>query len=233
MSNGLNLKEYQAVLFDVDGTLVDSLEALIAGLGDTFERFTGNRPSDDDLKAIIGMPLRTQLKLFQESEPDPERMAAMTEYTLERFEANVYLEREFGPAIQALELCRRGGRRTALVTSKSAVELSSFMKRFRGAPSCDVTVCASDVDQPKPHPESAMLACRRLGVEPSQAVMIGDSVFDMRCGRQAGASTVAVLYGSGRREDLLAEAPDLVIETPSDLLEWIQNSLSTPCPERR
>ena len=233
MATGLTLSNFKAVLFDVDGTLVDSLDALVLGLGDTYERFNGSRPTDAELRAIIGRPLRVQLGMFTDQPLTPEREAEMTAYTLERFEANKHMEREFGPAIDALERCHRSGLSTALVTSKNSIELSLFMERFRGAPYCTATVSASDVANPKPDPEAARLACERLAVRTEEAVMIGDSIFDMRCGRKAGCATIAVLYGSGRKEDLLAEAPDAIMETPDDLLQWIEEGLSIPCPEKR
>lgn len=233
MLSGLAFDRFKAVLFDVDGTLVDSLDMITAGLGDAFEKYGTHRPSNDEIRATIGTPLTSQMLQHQATKPSEEKLAEMINYTMQRYYANVHLEREFGPAVESLFRCHRGGLRTALVTSKNAHELSSFLKRFRGAEAVHVTVCASDVEHPKPAPDAALLACKKLGVEPNEAVMIGDSVFDIRCGRQAGAATVAVLYGSGQRNDLLAEQPDLVIETPEELLHWIEQGLIAQCPERK
>lgn len=223
----------KAVLFDIDGTLVDSLDMLIPGLGDTYEKFADRRPSEEELRAIVGMPLREQMKLFSTQIPTEEKIAQMSAHTLERFNAYTHLERNFDPAVEALERCWRGGLKTALVTSKSDIELSQFLTRFSGAAFCTTTVCASDVTQPKPAPESAILACSKLGATPEEAVFIGDSVFDIRCGSDAGTATVAVLYGAGETSKLRESGPDHIIESPAELLTWVQNELlPTPCLER-
>lgn len=234
MPKRLALSEFKAVLFDVDGTLVDSLPALIPGLGDTFERYTGIRPRPEEVRSVIGMPLRNQLKLFGLGDASDEQVEEMTSFALHRFDSYMHLERVYEPAVETLRACHFSGLRTALVTSKNAEELRRFLPRFPGAEWVDATVCASDVDQPKPNPESALLACERLGVDPSESVMIGDSIYDMRCARDAGVAVVAVAYGSGGRNALAEEQPDLLFGTPDELLAWACESLAeTPCRERR
>jgi pyrophosphatase PpaX len=234
MPRRLSLSAFKAVFFDIDGTLVDSLAMLIRGLGDTYERYTGVRPSDEDIQALIGLPLRKQLALFRDEPLSEAQYQEMYVYTLERFDANQHLEIVFSEAVEALRLCNRAGIKTALVTSKSDLELASFIYRFTGTQHVDTTVCASDVSHPKPHPESALLACERLHVPPGDAVLIGDSAFDIRCGRDAGLRTIAVAYGAAARQSLLAEEPDMVLDTPSELLEWVQESLLDPtCQERK
>lgn len=233
MLGGLPIDRFRGVLFDVDGTLVDSLAMITAGLGDAFEKYGTHRPSDAEIRATIGMPLTAQMRQHQTHEPTPERLEEMIAYTMERYDANVHLESEFGPAVDALHRCRRGGLRTALVTSKNAQELSSFMKRFAAAPSIDATVCASDVAHPKPAPDPVFLACERLSLAPNEVVMVGDSVYDLRAAKAAGVATVAVLYGSGSEIDLRAERPDWVAETPEALLHWIEQGLVAPCPEKK
>ena len=78
-----------------------------------------------------------------------------------------------------------------------------------------------------------LLACEKLGVEAKEAVMIGDSVFDLQAARAAGAATVAGTYGSHGREELAAQSPELLLETAEDLLRWAETTLLEPtCPER-
>src|SRR5579862_6139148 len=208
------LSDYRAVLFDVDGTLVDSLETIVLGLGDTIESFCGTRPCRTELTGIIGLPLRKQMAMYAS---DPAHVEAMVAHAIQAMEAHADLERPYEPAIECLRLCHAQGLKTALVTSKSVQELASFMKRFSGAPSIDATVCSSDVVNPKPDPESVLLACKRLGVTPAQSVLIGDSVFDLLSGRSAGAACIAVAYGAGQRNALLEEEPDLLFSTPEEL----------------
>jgi HAD superfamily hydrolase (TIGR01509 family) len=233
MPKGLSLADFKAVLFDVDGTLVDTLPALIKGLGDSYQHFNGVRPSDEQIRALIGWPLREQMKLFRDVPPSESDVQRMVDYTIDRFEENKSSEREYLPAIEAMRLCVEQGYKTALVTSKSSREAGSFLQRYPWAQCVDTIVCSSDVKKPKPDPESALLACTRLGASPGESVFIGDSVFDMQCAHGAGVATVAVTYGSGEKTALVQEAPDAMFNSPEELLEWAKGTIyRTPCLER-
>ena len=233
MPQGLSLSNYKAALFDVDGTLVDSMEVFVRGLGDTYEHYLGFRPARGELLSLCGIPLKSQLRLFQDVPPTDEQLDEMVAYAVARYSVHMQFEALFEESVETLRLCHRTGMGTALVTSKNAVELEHFLSRFVAGEAVQAAVCATDVHRPKPDPESAILACRRLGVEPSQAVMIGDSKFDIQCARQAGVTPIAVGFGSSDRATLLAESPDAYFETPAELLQWAQSSLlETTCLER-
>lgn len=233
MPERLSLSRFDAVLFDVDGTLVDSLEMIVRGLGDTLEKYFGTRPSSSQIKSLIGLPLREQFELYSSEEISPEELAEMTQFTIDRYDAHRIHESLFDPAVEMLIMCHKQGLKTSLVTSKNSVELQSFLKEFHGTQYLDTAVCASDVHRPKPDPESALLACQRLNVDPAKAVMIGDSVYDLRCARGAGVACVAAAYGAAHRDTLLAEHPDLLVDTPEELFAWAESAfLQTPCPER-
>ncbi len=224
------LPDLRAVLFDVDGTLVDSLDSVVKAIGDTVERHLGRRPVPAEILALIGMPLREQSLFFG---ADESQVPRMVKEIIDGIEATAHLERRYEGAIETLALARERGLGTALVTSKSAPEIVTFLERFSHADHVDTVVCASDVHQPKPDPESARLACARLGVEPHQAAMIGDSVYDLRCASGAGVTAVAVAYGAGAREALVAEEPDLLFDTPEALLAWAHTALpNLKCPAR-
>lgn len=224
MPQGFSLAHFDAVLFDVDGTLVDSLGMILPGLGDAIEKYAGSRPSPQEIQALVGLPIRAQLERYLGYAPSDEQLREMTDFTLARYDVYVDRERLFEPAVAMLRLCKSLNLSTALVTSKNSQELTDFLKRFPGADAVDTAVCASDISNPKPAPDSALLAVSKLGVSPSRAVFIGDSIYDMRCAQSAGIARVAVGYGSATSEALLAEQPDLFIETPEALLAWAEDS---------
>lgn len=225
MPPGLSLADHDAVLFDIDGTLVDSLPMLIPGLADGIEKFAGVRPSDQEIQSIVGLPMAVQLQRYLPSPVRASELEAMIDYMIARFDVYKDLERVFTPALETLRACREAGLRTALVTSKNSRELAWFLQRFPGARWVDATVCASDVLHPKPAPDSALAACRKLGVASDRALMIGDSVFDLRCAQSAGLPFVAVGYGAATPEALQAEDPDLYFGTAEELLAWALDSL--------
>ena len=228
MSKGVALNSIQAILFDVDGTLVDSLEKIIAGLSDGFEHANGTRPSREYLLSLIGRSLREQMQLAAPN-ADASRIEKLEAYTIRRYDAHCELERPFAPALDVLQLAHQSGLKTALVTSKNSVELEAFLNRFTHAEYVTTTVSASDVAHPKPAPDSAILACEKVSIDPSQAVMIGDSLWDLRCAKSAGVKFIAVSYGSADKDSLLAEEPDMIFDTPHELRHWAQEELKPLC----
>jgi HAD superfamily hydrolase (TIGR01549 family) len=226
-----SLSDYKAVLFDVDGTLVDSLAALIAGIGDSIEEFTEQRPSDSEIKRLIGTPLTHFMALHARNQQD---VKPMIDRAVDRIEFHADREVHFTAAVETLSLCHRMGLRTALVTSKNTAELRHFLNRFEEAHTVDATVCASDVVHPKPNPESVFEASRRLGVAVEDCIFVGDSVYDIQCARGAGIPCVAVSYGAGIRELLVAEKPEILLDSPEDLLAWATEAfVQTSCRERK
>lgn len=212
----------KAILFDIDGTLVNGLSMLVAGLSDTFEKFGTNRPNEAEILAHIGIPLSDLINRFGCSLEDDAEKEEMVQYAIERFRAHIDLETEYYEAVEALKLASRSQVKIALVTSRNSRELENLKDSFTAWEFVDTTVCSSDVLKPKPDPESALLALSNLNGTAESSVFIGDSIFDLKCAKSAGIRCGAVLYGAGKQEDLLAEAPDLIFTTPLDLLEWVQ-----------
>lgn len=233
MFPGVSLEGKRAVLFDVDGTLVDSTETILRGLGDSFEKYAGYRPSDEVMKATIGMPLTEQMRMYQLHEPTSEQLAEMIDYTISRYVAHGGFTQPFGAAVDALLILKKAGLKIAAVTSRNSVELEHFLTDFPFTTDIDVAICASDVVMPKPNPECAILACDRLGVSPQDCVYVGDSIFDLHCARQAEIAFIAVTYGAAKESALAAESPDLIVRSPEELLAWAKEATRTPCVNER
>src|SRR5579862_4264135 len=206
MPQGLSLARFDAVLFDVDGTLADSLGMIVPRLADAIERYADIRP---------------QLQHFLSYSPIDDQLRERIDFTLARFDAYVDREKFFELAVATPQLFKRMGLETALVTSKSACELTQFVRRIPGADSVDVTVCSTDVRNPKPAPDTALMAVSKPGA--ASPLLIGDSINDMRCAHAAGIATVAVGNGAASQDALLAEHPDMYIDTPEALLACAQS----------
>jgi pyrophosphatase PpaX len=210
---------FRTLLFDLDGTLIDSIRLIIDSYRHTFETHGLPPRTDGEWLAGIGTPLRVVFaELVQHPEQIEQLIATYRDYNLAHHDTQVI------PYVGAPELIRRvkeEGYRTGLVTSKNRPGAVRGLKLAGIADQFDVLVCADDVINPKPHPEPVLMAMAQLGAEPGSTLFIGDSVHDMRCGRDAGVLTAAVLWGPFGRGDLAETAPDHWLETPENLLELL------------
>lgn len=218
----------EAVLFDVDGTLVNTVEGAVRGIQDTFVAFGARSFSDEDVRGLMGIPLARQMRIGLGEDMPESVIREAIDYTISRYAVHMAELTLFEPAVAALETCHERGYKTALVTSKNQAEIDHFKLKFRALHCVDTIVCASDVRNPKPSSESGELALARLGADPENAVMIGDSIYDIGCAHSSGIGCVAVSYGATAKDVLQNEQPHVLLETPEALLDWV----STHLPDR-
>lgn len=209
----------QAVLFDVDGTLADTVAMIVAGLGDTFEHFIGQRPEPSFLQSLIGMPLSKQMNLLGLEQQADSTLSQRIDFAMARFSANKAMSQLFEPAVQAMNQLQKHGIPVALVTSKNRDEVNELVEQFPVLASVDSISCASDVMNPKPAPDPVLHACQLLQVSPERTVLIGDTIYDIQSAQLAGAKSIAVTYGAGSLADLESARPDFLVYSPSELLK--------------
>ena len=203
-----------AVLFDLDGTLVDTVPFILAAVRHAFEGY-GRCPTDAEWIAGIGTPLRTQLASFARAPEDVQPLFdRYRAYWLEHHDRET---RCFPGALEAVEALSRDGHPIGIVTAKIEqgahrtllhTGLSRFVRTVVGADSCA---------NAKPHPEPVLLALTRLGYPPSEAVLIGDSPHDVAAGKAAGAVAVAALWGACGRDALAAAGADRFLADVSEV----------------
>ncbi|MGH7714103.1 MAG: HAD family hydrolase [Gemmatimonadaceae bacterium] len=216
-----------AVLFDLDGTLIDSVELIVSSARYAFADRDGRRPTDAEWLTGLGTPLITQ---FREWARDQEEVARLVvryrEYQLAHHDI---LTRPYEGMREALDELRAQGHQTAIVTSK----LNALAKRGLGCTGiADCFACivgCDDTTKHKPDPEPVLVALTKLGVEPSRAAFVGDSPFDMAAGNAAGVYSVGALWGPFGRSDLeaapggvraFAERPQ---DVPKVVARWAQS----------
>jgi pyrophosphatase PpaX len=202
------------LLFDLDGTVLNTEAVIIESLQYTIEKFTGRRPSVEELAPLFGLPLIDQMRRYL-----PERAEEMCDtYVVHNLEAHPRLVKPYPQVPELLAELERRGYRLALVTSKRQASTDFGLDLFSLGGFFPVKVCADHVTRHKPEPEPVLKAVAALGIEPGQALMIGDSPWDIAAGRSAGAKTAAALYGMYDRASVLAERPDYQLEQAIDLL---------------
>lgn len=207
---------FAAYLFDLDGTLIDSIDLIFRAYRHTAERHLSISPPDSVWREGLGMPLRQQLSAVSE---DPNLIEAMVatyrEYHFAHHEESVKAYPEMVDVVAALA---GRGARLGVVTSKlrSGAErglvAAGLLEFFH------TIVSADDVRRHKPHPEPVFVALERLGVDAGDAVFIGDSPHDIAAGREAGVATAGVLWGPFAREELLLASADYLLESPTEIL---------------
>lgn len=205
----------RTALFDLDGTLIDSIDLILASYRHTLAVHGFPQVPDSEWMRGVGTPLRVQLGPWAKS---PEELLALVatyrEYNLANHDEQILA---FPGIAQLLQHIRAAGLRTGVVTSKNREGTKRGLGLFGLEEYIEVLVCADDVQRPKPHPEPVELAVARLGADPATTIFVGDSIHDLHSGRQAGVLTGAVLWGPFRREELEPARPDFWLETPADL----------------
>lgn len=209
------MREFSTVLFDLDGTLIDSVRLILDSYHHTLAVHGEEPRSDDYWLAGLGTPLRVQ---FQPWAHDPGRLEAMVatyrEYNLTHHDAMVSA---YPGVVETVHAIRAAGFRTGVVTSKNRPGALKGLALVGLEDAMDLVIGADEVTHPKPHPEPVQLALRQLGEPPGRAVYVGDSVHDMESGRAAGVTTAAVLWGPFDRNHLERTGPDHWLESPTDL----------------
>lgn len=207
-------EEFGTIVFDLDGTLIDSEGLILASFRHTMRRHLGEAPPDEAWRATIGRPLAVQVRDFASSDAEAEAM--IRTYTEHNLTNHDRLVRSFDGIREALQVLREAGKTLAIATSKRRVAARMGLAAC-GLPEdwFAAIVTADDVTRYKPDAEPVLRALAGVGSRGAgRAVYVGDSIHDMRSGRAAGVSTAAVLWGPNDRSVLAPETPDLWIERP-------------------
>jgi len=221
----------RAILFDLDGTLIDSTELILRCFQHSWETVCGFNHCREALVQTFGIPLRDAMHRLLAAGQPSERPGILNEDdrgTVERLliEYRSYnvanhdlLARPFERTGEVLSELRRRGYLISVVTSKSRELGLRGLKLFSLDGLIDSAVFLEDTDVHKPRPEPILVALQRLKETAQAAAYVGDSRHDIVAARAAGVRSVAALWGPTPRSELEGERPDFVAESITDLLE--------------
>jgi pyrophosphatase PpaX len=206
---------FPTVLFDLDGTLIDSGPIILSSMRHATQTVLGREIPDDDLLALCGSStLQKQMARFDHERVD-ELVDAYRAHNesihdeLVAFETTEYV----------LERLRAEGRRLGVVTAKRRSSVELAFARCTIEHFFDVVVASEDSPRHKPDPDPLLVALERLGARAGEAAYVGDSPFDIQAAKAAGVFAVAIGWGGIHARDRLeAEAPDAFAATAEDLL---------------
>lgn len=205
---------YDPILFDLDGTVVDSGAIILASLRHATQTVLGQTIPDERLLATVGgSGLASQMRDF-----DPERVDELVRvYT----DHNRPLHAELAACegvLDVLEELKREGRKLGIVTAKRRVTVELAFETVPIEHLFDVVVAGDETERHKPHPEPLLRALAQVGAGADAAAYVGDSPFDIQAAKAGGLTAVAVTWGRIHdRERLEQEEPDHIVETAREL----------------
>lgn len=210
---------FKAVLFDFDGTLIDSTRLIIESYHHTMRIHRGTTLPDSEWIAGLGTPLRVQFRRFTDDPAEVQRMIeTYREWNLAHHDEMV---RAFPGAVDAVTGLKAKGAQLGIVTSKNrhGVERGLTLCGFDGL--FDEIVTSDDLEASKPDPAPVLAALARLDVPALSALFVGDSPHDIAAGRDAGTRTAACLWGPFERATLAAERPDYWLNSFRELVPLV------------
>jgi phosphoglycolate phosphatase len=212
---------YKLLIFDWDGTLVDSIARIVEAMHLAADSCDLPRRTDVAVKGIIGLALPEAVRVLY---PDLHDVAAIERFIRVYSECYLVLEVEpsalFADVDESLQAFREQGYHLAVATGKSRHGLDRVLAGRGWSDYFDITRCA-DESASKPHPLMLEQILTHFQLQPQQALMVGDSIFDLQMAHNAGMQSVAVGYGAQSLAVLRQQRPHLAIERFSQLREWL------------
>ena len=218
-------KKYKYILFDYDGTLIDTNQRIIDSWDHMYQKHYGGHLTGDDVKWTFGMLLWDAIdeqmrRMGHRGYDVDELVASYREYQIPTCATPAP---PFEGVIEAVKELKARGAKLAIVTSRGRNTCIAGLEEYGILDCFDAFVVAESTNIHKPLPEPALIALRELGAVPEESIMVGDSVYDLQCGNNAGCDSCFVTWSYATPLELaLAEGhPTIVIDTPAQLLDFV------------
>lgn len=209
----------KGVLFDLDGTLINTTPLILQSFRHTFKEFNLPVPADAELVAGFGLPLRTAAKAYMPDEIIEPFCSAYSNYHREHHDE---LIQPFDGINEVLALLAERGIKMGVVTSKKRPMALRGLACYGLDKFISTVVTCQDCEEHKPLPGPSLMALEQLGLQGCECIGVGDSPFDLQSARGAGCKTAAVRYTSFEWNYILKEGkPDYVLNKMDDLVKLI------------
>lgn len=210
------------LLFDLDGTLVDTLPDITAAANHALVCLHRPEVTQETVRRLVGRgAAQLLMRLLQRTDPNEAEVAEGVAYFLEAYEAH---PSRYARAYEGIpELLQELAEVPKLVVTNKNTHIARLTLEQLDLASAFDDIYGSDAfPQKKPHPMPLLEGAKRLGLPCSQVAMIGDSRFDVEAGQAAGMQTLAVAWGFEERDVLKKLQPTAIFEHPAGLLRWLQ-----------
>lgn len=209
----------KAVLFDLDGTLLDTRDMILNSLQYAYKKVLGEEtmPPDKKFLSLVGIPLRKQMDII-----DPER----SDELFEAYHENNRLVHDkmlkgFEGTDEALAALQQKGLRMAVVTSKRHDPAVSGLEQMGLAHFFEFVIGADDSTEHKPEPGPLLLGAERMGLAPTECAYIGDSPYDMRAAIAAHMYAIGALWGMFDKETLAEAGAEVFADALADVVKFM------------
>jgi pyrophosphatase PpaX len=208
----------KAVLFDLDGTLINTNHLIMESFKHAFKSYLNIQVAESEIVKFFGEPLERSMGKFGE-ENKPGLLKTFKEFNEKMHDI---LAKEYEGVEKALQEIKEKGIKVGVVTSKRRIMAHRSLKLIGALDYMDVIITPEDTDNHKPHPQPILKACKVLGIKPEESIMVGDSIYDIQCGLNAGCRTCAVTYTEFSMEEINKFKPDYLIGNLLELIEILE-----------
>lgn len=212
--------KYKAIIFDWDGTLMDSVGKIVECIQDSARHLGLPVPTNNEAKQVIGLSLaKAMQQLFVLPDiQSAEKVADQYKY----FSVRHYQESSplFDGVVELLTMLKGNGYKLAVATGKGRKGLNQGWEHSNTKEFFDLSRCADDA-QSKPSPDMLQQILAELNMEPHEALMVGDSSYDMAMAESIGMDRVGVSFGVHDKQTLNKHAPIAIIDSINDLLKYL------------
>jgi pyrophosphatase PpaX len=208
----------EAVLFDLDGTLINTNQLIIESFKHVFKTELNIYPGEEEIVQYFGEPLLQTLARYDEKNA-MKLYNAYIQYNEKTHDDVVFAMEGASEAILGL---KERDIKVGVVSSKRRIMVDKGLSVCGLSGLMDVIITPEDTDKHKPDGEPLIKACNIIGIDPTNALMVGDSHYDILCGKNAMAKTCLVKYTAVPIENILKYKPDFLIEKLTDLLSIVE-----------
>ncbi len=215
--------KYEAILFDLDGTLIDSAPDLIKTMNDVLTKYGRDECDEKEMRENVSLTSAVMLQIaFREDYP-MEFQSLRQEFLSLYEQQNTVHTKLFDGVNELLSTLTEQDVPWAIVTNKLTQPTFPITEHFQLNQRASAIVCGDTLPVAKPDPSPLILACKMMGVTPENCVYVGDAISDIQAGKNAGMTTIGCTYGYvNPKIPVETWGADFIVDTPLDILSKIQ-----------
>jgi len=216
-------RQFQAVLFDLDGTLIDSAPDLAGAANELREAHGLPALPYECFRPMVGSGARGMIAVAFDVGPHHESFVGLRDDFLRLYELRMTKQtRVFDAVVPVLEALEKQQRKWGIVTNKAARFTDPLVRSLGLHPRAATVIAGDTTPHSKPHPAPLLEAARRVGLAPSQCIYVGDDLRDVQAGQAAGMATVVAGWGYlGVDEPIESWGAEYIVRNPADLLNLL------------